>query len=264
MQNKIKMMIFLFLFVPFFSFSESKGEKMFANNKPSDAIVLLKNEISAGDISSSTYNFLGLSYFQIGEYQKSVDAYEEGMKSSISNKKILLYNEGNSYFVMKNYENAIKCYSLAIVSDSAFSKVYLNRANAYVLSSALNEAIDDYSKYLELVPEDSQKENILALIDLLKSELIRQEEQRKLEEEQRIQREKEEQLMNEELERQRIEKERQEEEQRKIDEQKRIEEAEKRRKMLEDVANSLQNTDSTNMSSGAEDIIDYEHESELD
>ena len=48
-------------------------------------------------------------------------------------------------------------------------------------------------------------------------------------------------------------------------EEKRLaEEAERRRKLLEDVANSLHKTDSTNMSSGVEDIIEYEQESELD
>ena len=42
------------------------------------------------------------------------------------------------------------------------------------------------------------------------------------------------------------------------------EEAERRRKLLEDVANSLQQTDTTNMTAGAEDVLDYEYESELE
>ncbi len=264
MQNKLKILIFFFLFLTYFSFSESNGEKLFSNNKPMDAIISLEKEISTGEISSLTYNFLGLSYFQIGEYQKSIDAYEQGMKSPITSKKILLYNEGNSYFALKNYEESIRCYSLALVSDPLYSKAYLNRANAYVLSNILDKAITDYSKYLTLEPEDPQKDNISSLIDLLNAEINRQEEQKKIEEAQRIQREKEEQLMKEELERQRVEKEKEEEAKRLVEEQKRAEEAERRKKMLEDVANSLQNTDSTNMSSGAEDIIDYEHESELD
>ena len=54
------------------------------------------------------------------------------------------------------------------------------------------------------------------------------------------------------------------EEKRLAEEKKRAEEAERRRKLLEDVANSLHNTDSTSLSSGAEDLIDYEQESELD
>ena len=41
-------------------------------------------------------------------------------------------------------------------------------------------------------------------------------------------------------------------------------ENERRQKLLEDVQNSLQGNDSTNVSSGADDIIDYEYEGELD
>ena len=41
-------------------------------------------------------------------------------------------------------------------------------------------------------------------------------------------------------------------------------EDERRKKLLEDVANSLQSSDSTNLTSGAEDLIDYDLEGELD
>ena len=41
-------------------------------------------------------------------------------------------------------------------------------------------------------------------------------------------------------------------------------EEERRKKLLEDVANSLQGSDSTNLTSGAEDLIDYDLEGELD
>ena len=54
------------------------------------------------------------------------------------------------------------------------------------------------------------------------------------------------------------------EEMRKADEERRREDEERRKKLLEDVANSLQGTDSTNLTSGAEDLIDYDLEGELD
>ena len=41
-------------------------------------------------------------------------------------------------------------------------------------------------------------------------------------------------------------------------------EDERRKKLLEDVANSLQSSDSTNLTSGAEDLIEYDLEGELD
>ena len=54
------------------------------------------------------------------------------------------------------------------------------------------------------------------------------------------------------------------EEMRKVDEDRRKAEDDRRKKLLEDVANSLQGTDSTNLTSGAEDLIEYDLEGELD
>ena len=48
-----------------------------------------------------------------------------------------------------------------------------------------------------------------------------------------------------------------------LEDMRKAEEA-RRKKLLEDVANSLQGTDSTNLTSGAEDLIDYDLEGELD
>ena len=54
-------------------------------------------------------------------------------------------------------------------------------------------------------------------------------------------------------------------EQERLAAQKRAEEEERRRKLLEDVANSLkQSSDTTNMSAGAEDVLNYDDESEID
>lgn len=41
-------------------------------------------------------------------------------------------------------------------------------------------------------------------------------------------------------------------------------EAERRRKLLEEVAASLQDTETTGMNAGSEGVIEYEYESELD
>ncbi len=57
---------------------------------------------------------------------------------------------------------------------------------------------------------------------------------------------------------------RQKAEQEALEAERRAAEEERRRKLLEDVANSLQQTDTTNMTAGAEDVLDYDYESELE
>ena len=249
-------------------FAESEGEKLFKSNKPAEAALFLEDEISNGTASSAAYNYLGLAYYQTGEYERSVDAFAKGLKVPSTNKKILSFNQGNSYYAMGDYENAAKSFSLALSADQKFSRALLNRANSYLMAQKYSETIADYERFIIMEPQDEQRPAIEQMIALLKEELNRQEEEARLAAEEAARIAEEEKRMAEELARQkeeeeRLEAERKAEEER-LAEQRRAEEAERRRKLLEDVANSLQNTDSTNMKSGSEDLIDYDFESELD
>lgn len=255
--------------------AQSLGETAFKENRPEEAIPLLEEEIQKGTASVQAYNFLGLSYYQTANFTKSVEIFSLGLRTAGTNKKILAYNQGNAYFALKQYDQAVKSYSLAYGADPAFTKALLNRANAYLMADELKSSLADYQSYILSVSDDPQREEIQAMIEALRKEIDRREEDAKfaaleeerlreeaerLEEELKKQREEEERIREEE----RKKREAEEAEQRRIEEEKRAEEAERRRKLLEEVANSLQQTDSTNMSAGTEDLIDYEQESELD
>ena len=269
----------LFLCGISFLYAESEGEKLFKSNKPAEATLFLEDEIKNGTASSAAYNYLGLAYYQIGDYQNSVDAFAKGLKVPATNKKILSFNQGNSYYAMGDYDNAVKSYTLALSADPKFTQALLNRGNSYLMAQKYSETITDYERFIVMEPEDVQRPKIEQIIGLLKQEIVRQEEEARMmaeeaerlaEEERRMQEEIARQKAEEEriaaekrAEEERLEAERKAEEER-LAEIKRQEEAERRRKLLEDVANSLQNTDSTNMTSGTEDLIDYDYESELD
>ena len=264
----------------------SRGEKAFLENNPEEAILFLEEEINNGTASSKAYNFLGLAYFQLGNFEESVKAFDKGLKVPSTNKKVIAYNQGNAYYKMGKFLEAADAFSLAYSADSSFTDALLNRANAYLMAQKYQETINDYTKYLYLCPEDEQRPQIEEILALLKQELVRQAEEEKRLAEEAARLAEEEKRLAEEMERQRLEQERLEEERRRAEEErlaaekaaeeerlaaeraaeeKRLaEEAERRRKLLEDVANSLHKTDSTNMSSGVEDIIEYEQESELD
>ena len=244
--------------------AESEGEKLFKSNNPGAAIELLEKDIENQNISSDTYNYLGLAYFQIGEYDKAVEVFEKGQKNVTSGRKLLYFNKGNVEFVRGNYAEAEKCFSMALTASPDFYAALLNRANARLNLKKYEECIQDYEKYIECLPEDPQVEEIERLLGYLEKEMeeIRLESERLAEEQKRI--EEENRRLQEELarqEEQRLLKEA--EEARKLAEQKAAEE-ERRRKLLEEVANSLQQTDTTNMTAGAEDVLDYEYESELE
>lgn len=226
-----------------FASAETEGERLFKMNEPAQAAPLLEREVAGGTVSADSYNFLGLAYFQLGEYEKSMDAFERGMKSPRSDKKRLCFNKGNVAYSRGDYAYAEKCYSLALAAAPDFYVALLNRANSRLAQGNYAAAIADYQGYLAAVPSDSQLDGISRLISSLEAEQerIAAEERRLAAENARMQ---------EELARQ--------------EQARRAAEEERRRKLLEEVANSLQQADTASMTAGAEDVMGYDYESELD
>lgn len=261
MDNCMKKIRFSFIFfvliIASSLFAETEGEKLFKNNDPSGAIPLLEKDIATGSVSADTYNFLGLSYYQIGNLPKSLEAFEKGMNSPLSNKKILSFNQGNVAYSAGDYKKAETSFSLSLAASPTFYEALLNRANARLMSQKYPEALEDYKKYITVLPDDPQEPEIRRLIAYLEGEIQRIQEEaiRFAEEQKRL--EEENARMQAELARQQAEREAAEAELRAA-------EAERRRKLLEDVANSLQQTDTVNMTAGAEDVLDYDYESELE
>ena len=107
----------------------SRGETLFKENNAKDAVQVLEYEIMNGQVSDNSYNFLGLGYYQLGEYDKSLDAFRRGLKAQPENVKLLSYNMGNTYYAMKEYDNAIECFDNALrVSDD--SEILINKVNS--------------------------------------------------------------------------------------------------------------------------------------
>ncbi|MDD7612433.1 MAG: hypothetical protein PUJ82_16120 [Spirochaetales bacterium] len=183
-KNNLFLLIFILMEFGNFCFAQSLGEKLFKENNPKDAVQVLENEILNGQISANTYNFLGLGYYQIGEYEKSVDAFGRGIKEQPANAKILYFNQGNTYYALKQFEKAAECFSLSYKSDLTFVDALLNRANSYLMDDKLVLAKNDYVDYLEKFPETPQKSKIELLINAITDEIERRKEEERLLEEQ--------------------------------------------------------------------------------
>lgn len=297
MKKTAFFILLIFTFAPLVAQSLSEGEKLFTQNEPVKAIEVLEKEIADGRNTTNAFNYLGLAYFQTENYEKSVEIFEKGIKTPGTSKKILSYNCGNSYFLLKDYEKAAEYFSYAYTADRNYYQAVLNRANSYLRLASYDKALLDYKLFLELAPDHEKSDDVRKMIAALEMEIIRLEEEAKiaaaeaerqrlederiaaemakLEEERKAAEEKrlaEEAARKAEEERIAAEKKAEEEriaaekraEEERLAAEKRAADAERRRKLLEEVAESLQNTDSANMSSGAESIIDYEMESELE
>ena len=158
----------------------SAGEKLFKENNAKDAVEVLEYEILQGQVSENTYNFLGLGYYQLGDYEKSIEAFRRGINKQPENKKLFTYNLGNTYYALKDYENAVEMYSQSLQVDPLFYEAILNRANALLMADRLVSAKEDYELYIEKRPDDVQHERIELLIQALEQEIARREEEARL------------------------------------------------------------------------------------
>ncbi len=245
----------------------SKGEQLFLENKPEEAIVYLKKAYSSKE-DSKVYEYLSLSYFQLGMYDEGIAIVNAGMKVSGTDKKLLAFNAGNAAFIQGKYEAADAWFTTAIMADATYSSPVLNRANTRIYENKITDAKADYRKFLELEPDDYRRPEIEEILKEIDAE-IALEEQREAErkaEEQRI-REEEERLAEAQR---KAEEERQAAFEREMAaqeaERQRLaaEEAERKRKLLEEVAASLQDAENAYMSVGAEETIVYGYETALE
>lgn len=158
----------------------SRGETLFKENNAKDAVQVLEYEIMNGQVSENSYNFLGLGYYQLGEYDKSIDAFRRGLRVQPENAKVLSYNMGNTYYALKDYTSAATCYSDAMKAEPRFYEALLNRANALLMAGQLVSAKDDYIDFIGKCPDDPQRERIELLIKALEEAIARREEEARM------------------------------------------------------------------------------------
>lgn len=151
----------------------AKGEELFGLNKPAEAIPYFEKCIEEKDINPDVWIHLGVAYYQTGDYTRSLACCAKGLTKENTNHKILAYNAGNSAYALTNYSRAEACYAIAIREDENFAPAYLNRANAQLKQDHLQDARENYSKYLELEKDSLQKAEIEKLILLLDEEIAR-------------------------------------------------------------------------------------------
>lgn len=150
-----------------------KGEELFALNKPDEAIPYFEKCIDDDGVNPNVWIHLGVAYYQTGDYARSLTCCTRGLAKENTDHKILAYNAGNSAYAMANYARAEACYAIAIKEDESFAPAYLNRANAQLRQDHLQDAKDNYIKYLSLESDSSQRTEIERLIALLDAEILR-------------------------------------------------------------------------------------------
>jgi tetratricopeptide (TPR) repeat protein len=102
-------------------------------------------------------SYKGLCYTALGEYEKSISLQKEALK--INPLYSIAYNEmGNASFYSFMDDDAIEYYTKAIELEEN-PNYYFNRAKVYLYNQRYDEAISDFIRTIELNPKDYEAFN---------------------------------------------------------------------------------------------------------
>ena len=198
-------------------------------NKPQEALKYLETAAAEDPAHVQAFLYLGIVYLQLNRVDDAIVVLKKILPKGGAETARIAYNLGNAYYVKGNADLARQFYSQAIQADPSYASAYLNRANALVKSGQLQDALGDYETYLSKEPNSPKRDQVVKLMAFIREEFAAAERRR---------------VMAEEAARA---------------------EAERKKRLLEEVTGSLQAAaeDSKGLSAGTEDVQDYDNEFEL-
>jgi len=161
-----------------------EGEKLFLENKPQEAEIMLKEALLENPENEKIYLYLAIIYEQLEDPQEAIRILKSGLNVAEEYKHLFYLNLGNNLFGQEEYSLAEEMFTEAVNIDGKLESAYLNRANSRLKLEKMEGALADYIFYLRIAPNSPQREEIEKLIALLKA-FLTTEESRKQDEIQR-------------------------------------------------------------------------------
>jgi len=210
--------------------SFARGEELFMQNRPQEALRYLEAAVSEDPAHVQASLYLGIVFLQMNRLEDAIQTYAQILPRGGTETARIAFNLGNAHFMQGDAARARQYFSRAIEANPAFAPAYLNRANALMRSGDLPEAVRDYEAYLALAPASPQRDQVTRLIAFIRNEFVA-EEQRRI-----------------------------------IAEEAALAEAERRRRLLEELNESIHSVvDGTmGLSAGGEQVQDFVGEFELE
>jgi tetratricopeptide (TPR) repeat protein len=142
------------------------SERLRLQKKLGDAVNTLKKALEIDQTNSTAFCLLG----GMLNDQNSPEAVKYYQKSIEYNKSCYLAFRGlgNYYLKIKDYPNAEKHYTKAIeINQNRFGPIYKNRGLARLEQDKKSQAKEDFTTYLNQMPNAGDKRNILEAINEL-------------------------------------------------------------------------------------------------
>jgi len=268
-MKKSFLAVFLSAFTAAWAFGQApfdQAQALFMQNRPREAVSYLELAVAADPSNVTAFLYLGIVYEQLGMLDEAITVYRQVLGRAGHLTANVANNLGNVFFRRGLFEDAEAMYAQAISADRTFAAAHLGRANIRLQRGELNEAVADYQQYLIFAPSSPQRPQIEQLINHIRGEFAEIERQR-------VAAEQAAQLAAIQAERQRMAAEEaarmaviEAERMRLAAEEAARLEAERRQRLLDDIAASLQAAaeGSQGMAVGAEGLERFEGEFELE
>lgn len=123
----------------------------------------------------------GVQAYEKGDYETALKFFIDAQLDDPDNPEIL-YNIGNAYYKLGDFESAYKNYAQALKSEnrSLKQKATYNLGNSSFRKGALDEAVKHYESALALAPDDEQaKQNLEYVKKLIEKQQTKQQQQEK-------------------------------------------------------------------------------------
>lgn len=158
--------------------SFARGEELFLQNKPQDALSFLERAVLEDPAHVQASLYLGIAYQQLDRFDEAIAVYRKILPRAGTQTALVSFNLGNVYFSRGNAVFAEQYYSQAVSADPVFASAYLNRANSRIKNGKIQESIPDYEQYLSLEPNSPKRSQIESLIAFIQNEAVAAEQQR--------------------------------------------------------------------------------------
>jgi len=97
----------------------------------------------------------GNNFFKLGKYPEAVKSYTEAIKRDPSN-PIPYSNRATAYTKLGEYREAIKDCDLALAIDPSFIKAYLKKGHAYFVMEDFSQCLTIYDQAMQYEPDNEE------------------------------------------------------------------------------------------------------------
>ncbi len=120
----------------------------------------------------------GLEAYDKGEYEKALKFFIDAQLDDPENPKVL-YNIGNAYYKLENYESAAQNYGQALQKEDKGlkEKILYNLGNANFRKKKYDDAIKNYEAALQISPDDQLAKQNMEFAKKVKEQLEQQQKQ---------------------------------------------------------------------------------------